>query len=223
MTLAATPISPPLSPLQPALCFRLRRLDSPIGTLWLATDAASRVRALEFDDDGLARLRRLLARHHRHHTLAEDAHSGTAAAQALARYFDGDLQALEALDVAAPGSPLQEKVWRALRTIPAGQVTTYGDLARRIGVGDADPAPDAAVDADAEWRAFQAFKKAGRLARAVGRANALNPVALIVPCHRVIGASGKLTGYAGGLPRKQWLLAHERAVIDPARRRLEGF
>jgi len=98
-------------------------------------------------------------------------------------YFAGDCRALDAVAVELNGTPFQRKVWQALREIPAGSTRSYADLARRIG----EP----------------------RAVRAVGAANGANPVAVIVPCHRVIGADGTLTGYGGGLERKQWLLAHE--------------
>ncbi len=102
---------------------------------------------------------------------------------ALRAYFAGDVRILDRLPVDVQGTPFQNTVWRALRDIPCGETVSYGELARRIG-------RPAAV-------------------RAVGLANGANPVGIVVPCHRVIGASGALTGYAGGLPRKQWLLAHE--------------
>ena len=103
----------------------------------------------------------------------------------LAAYFAGDLGALDAIAVDSGGTPFQRRVWGALRTIPPGETVSYQTLARRIG------APTAV--------------------RAVGAANGDNPVGIVVPCHRVIGADGSLTGYAGGIERKRWLLAHERA------------
>lgn len=214
----ASPAGPVAGPV--SLSFFSRWLPSPLGPLLLLTDASGRVRALEFEQ-GCERLRRLLARHDPHHTLEEAPQSGAAAAEALVRYFDGELGALDALPVTMPGSPLQRRVWAALRTIAVGQVMTYGDLARRVGQDGAAPAAEAGLES--EIAAFQANQRAGRLARAVGRANSLNPVSIIVPCHRVIGANGRLTGYAGGLARKQWLLVHERAVRDAATPRLEGF
>jgi methylated-DNA-[protein]-cysteine S-methyltransferase len=106
----------------------------------------------------------------------------------LRAYLDGDLAALAGAPVepacAGGGTPFQRRVWAALREIPAGATTTYGALAARLGVPGA--------------------------ARAVGLANGRNPVAIAVPCHRVVGAGGALTGYAGGLERKRWLLAHEQ-------------
>jgi len=103
----------------------------------------------------------------------------------LAGYFAGDLHALDAIAVDAGGTPFQRRVWAALRKIPPGETVSYQTLARRIG------AP-AAV-------------------RAVGAANGANPVAIVVPCHRVISADGRLGGYGGGVERKRWLLTHERA------------
>ncbi len=103
----------------------------------------------------------------------------------LAAYFAGDLGALDAIAVDPSGTPFQRRVWAALRTIPPGETVSYQTLARRIG------APTAV--------------------RAVGAANGDNPVGIVVPCHRVIGADGSLTGYAGGIERKRWLLTHERA------------
>jgi methylated-DNA-[protein]-cysteine S-methyltransferase len=109
------------------------------------------------------------------------------AASALDRYFDGDLHALDALGVDTGGTPFQQRVWSALRAIPVGAAVSYSALARTIG------APTAV--------------------RAVAAANGANPVAIVVPCHRVIGADGSLTGYGGGLARKRWLLAHEGAPL----------
>ncbi len=101
----------------------------------------------------------------------------------LARYFDGDVAVLDEVAVEMNGTPFQRRVWEALRTIPVGTTISYGDLARSLGQQTA--------------------------VRAVGAANGANPVALIVPCHRVIGTNGSLVGYGGGLDRKRWLLAHE--------------
>ena len=115
-------------------------------------------------------------------------------ATALAAYFRGDLTALDAVQVDPEGTPFQRRVWAGLRTIPAGTTTSYGALARAIGL------PIAA-------------------SRAVGAANGANPIWIVVPCHRVIGASGDLTGYAGGLDVKRWLLEHEGAA---ARRPAQG-
>ena len=111
---------------------------------------------------------------------------GTVRAQ-LADYFDGRRTAFD-LPLAMQGSPFQLRVWNALMDIPYGETISYGELARRIGHA-ADP-------------------------RAVGQANGRNPIAVIVPCHRVIGADGSLTGYGGGLERKRLLLELEAGVLS---------
>ncbi|HYS07474.1 MAG TPA: methylated-DNA--[protein]-cysteine S-methyltransferase [Myxococcales bacterium] len=97
-------------------------------------------------------------------------------------YFAGDVRALDEIAVEPAGTPFQRRVWKALREIPPGETRTYGDLARQLGTHP----------------------------RAVGSANGANPVCLAIPCHRVIGADGKLCGYAWGEDRKRWLLDHER-------------
>jgi methylated-DNA-[protein]-cysteine S-methyltransferase len=103
----------------------------------------------------------------------------------LAAYFAGDIHAIDDIPTATAGTAFQREVWHALRAIPASNTISYGQLAERIG--------------------------RPRAVRAVGLANGSNPVGVVVPCHRVIGANGSLTGYGGGLHRKEWLLAHERA------------
>src|SRR5262249_24563412 len=108
------------------------------------------------------------------------------AASAMRRYFAGDLRAIEALVVDPGGTPFQQRVWAALRRIPVGTTVAYSALAQRIG----DPLA----------------------VRAVAAANGQNPIGIVIPCHRVIGAAGSLVGYGGGLPRKRWLLAHEGAL-----------
>jgi O-6-methylguanine DNA methyltransferase len=111
-------------------------------------------------------------------------------ADALSAYFAGDLEAIEQLSVRTGGTAFQRAVWAGLRAIPAGQAWSYGDLAAFVG--------------------------RPRAARAVGAANGSNPVGVIVPCHRVIGADRTLTGYGGGLHRKRWLLRHEGADFHDA-------
>ncbi len=105
----------------------------------------------------------------------------------LDAYFAGELRDFD-LPLAPQGTPFQSRVWKALQDIPFGETTSYGDLA--AGVGD---------------------RKASR---AVGLANGRNPIGIVVPCHRVIGANGSLTGYGGGMERKRWLLAHEKRVVE---------
>jgi methylated-DNA-[protein]-cysteine S-methyltransferase len=140
--------------------------------------------ALEFGDDE-SRIRPWLRRHYGDNRLAP----GRAPAvirNGLEEYFHGRLESLGHVLVETAGTPFQQLVWSALREIPAGATVSYGQLAARIG-------------------------KPG-CGRAVGTATGSNPVAIVVPCHRVIGANGALTGYGGGLDRKRWLLAHERAL-----------
>ena len=160
----------------------LDHLDTPVGQVLLVVDGDGAVRALDFHDYE-PRLRRLLRLHYG----AFDLTPGVApqgVRTAVAAYFTGDPTALDRLDVQTGGTDFQRSVWAALRAIPPGQTRTYGQLAAAIGRPSA--------------------------VRAVGLANGSNPIAVIVPCHRVIGANGTLTGYAGGLERKQWLLEHER-------------
>ena len=110
------------------------------------------------------------------------------ASTALRRYFAGERTAFDELEVAPEGTPFQREVWAALREIPWGETRSYADIARRIGRPNA--------------------------VRAVGLANGQNPIALVLPCHRVIGSDGSLTGYGGGLHRKRWLLVHEGVALQ---------
>jgi methylated-DNA-[protein]-cysteine S-methyltransferase len=111
------------------------------------------------------------------------------AAHQLEAYFAGSLTEFD-LPLAPAGTPFQQRVWAALREIPFGTTVSYLELARRVA-GD-------------------------RAVRAVGGANGRNPVSIIIPCHRVIGANGSLVGYGGGLERKRWLLRHEAAQLPLA-------
>jgi methylated-DNA-[protein]-cysteine S-methyltransferase len=142
------------------------QIETPIG--WFRTESAhGRVHAAGFDGGRGER--------------REDEHI----AAALVAYFDGDVDALEAIEVEVAGTTFQQRVWCALRRIPVGATASYIDIARELG------APGAS--------------------RAVGAANASNPVGVIVPCHRVVRADGSLGGYGGGVERKRWLLRHEQA------------
>jgi len=105
----------------------------------------------------------------------------------LTAYFEGCLEQFD-LPLAPEGTPFQQRVWEQLRTIPYGATATYGEIAGRLGL-------------------------TGHGARAVGLANGRNPLSIVVPCHRVVGASGGLTGYGGGVARKEWLLAHEAVTL----------
>jgi methylated-DNA-[protein]-cysteine S-methyltransferase len=164
--------------------FLLDRYVSPLCPLLLVTDDEGALRALDFGDHD-SRLRRLL-REQYGDVVIENGAAPTSIIRALDAYFAGDFASLDEISVATGGTPFQQAVWRALRTIPPGTTQTYGQIAAQIGRPSAS--------------------------RAVGAANGTNPVAIVVPCHRVIGADGTLTGYGGGLARKQWLLDHERGA-----------
>ncbi len=161
----------------------LGTLASPLGSLLAVFDRREMLWALDFEDHA-ERMRRLLRTQHGAALEPAPAPPPASIGAALEAYFAGELHALDGLAVHAGGSAFQRRVWAALRQIPAGTTTTYGALARSLGHPTAS--------------------------RAVGRANGSNPIGIVVPCHRVIGASGALTGYAGGVERKRWLLAHER-------------
>ncbi len=158
-------------------------MDTPIGKLFIAADLNGRLRAVDWAEYD-ARMRRLLRLHYGPHGFVlkrvTDPHGFMSA---MRSYFAGDLCALDRLPVATGGTPFQRQVWAALRSIPYGKTRSYGELAATIGCPKA--------------------------VRAVGLANGANPIGIAVPCHRVIGKNGHLTGYGGGLHRKQWLLAHE--------------
>lgn len=162
----------------------LDRLATPIGTLLVLTDGDGTLRAADWTDH-LDRFERLLKRHYGA-TVPVERRGESAVTRALGAYFAGDLAAIDVLAVATNGTTFQQEVWRALRDIPAGATITYGELARRCR-------RPAAV-------------------RAAGFANGQNPIGIVVPCHRVVGADGSLTGYGGGLHRKEWLLRHEGAL-----------
>lgn len=165
------------------------RLASPLGDLFAVVDRAERLVQLDFVDarSRAASERELESRcARRGHSLAWEPRALAHVAAALERWFEGRLFAFE-LALAPAGTPFQHAVWDALRRVPYGATTSYGELARAIGRPTA--------------------------ARAVGRANGSNPIAIVVPCHRAIGTSGALTGYAGGLERKRALLALERAAL----------
>ncbi len=159
----------------------LSTLASPIGTALIVTDGAGVLRALDFEDYR-PRMDRLLRRHYGAVALAEGP-VPAAIAQALTAYFDGDLTAPDKLPTATNGTDFQRLVWAELRRLRPGEAVSYGTMSVRID--------------------------RPRAVRAMGLANGANPIAIVVPCHRVIGADGSLTGYGGGLHRKQWLLRHE--------------
>jgi methylated-DNA-[protein]-cysteine S-methyltransferase len=162
----------------------LSHVPSPIGTILLVTDGQS-LRALDFLDHE-SRLHQLLRLQYGSYALSRIRDAGVPG-RSIEAYFAGDVAALDRLSMRTGGTEFQRLVWAALRLIPPGTTTTYGQLAARIGRAKAS--------------------------RAVGRANGANPVAIVVPCHRVVGADASLTGYGGGLDRKAWLLAHERRHV----------
>ncbi len=162
----------------------LDRLPTPIGDIFIVADREGRLRATFWTEDDQD-LRPVLQRQYPGKQIefepATDPHGLTSALRA---YFAGDVHAIDNLPVEAGGTPFQREVWQALRAIACGTTISYGELARRIG-------HPAAV-------------------RAVGLANGSNPIGVVVPCHRVIGSNGALTGYGGGIERKRWLLDHEK-------------
>ena len=134
-----------------------------------------------------ARMEHLLTRHYGSFRLTQKSNPCGFSA-CLRSYLNGELEAVDTIPVNTGGTEFQRAAWQALRTIPAGKTATYAEQARRVG--------------------------RPRASRAVGAANGQNPVAIVLPCHRVVGASGSLTGYAGGVSTKLWLLRHEGAVTD---------
>ncbi len=156
------------------------RIESAIGTILIATHESA-LCALDFDDTR-GRMHALLeARFGELDWVQRDDPLGCSSG--VRAYLAGEIDALDDAPLETGGTDFQRRVWAALRRIPRGCTTSYGELAAAIG--------------------------AARAARAVGLANSRNPIAIAVPCHRVVGADGSLTGYAGGLGRKRWLLAHE--------------
>jgi methylated-DNA-[protein]-cysteine S-methyltransferase len=166
------------------LRYSMDGLATPIGELMIAADGDGKLRVALFteDEENIRRYLRLQVGSKKF-TL-EPARDPNGLTTAISNYFEGDLSAIDALPVETGGTPFQMEVWRALRAIPCGTTTSYGKLAENIGRPTA--------------------------VRAVGLANGANPVSIVVPCHRVIGADGSLTGYGGGIERKRWLLDHER-------------
>ena len=157
-------------------------LETPLGPYALVVDAEERLRASGWTA-GHARMERHLQPHVASAAGLKRASNPAGLTAAFRAYFAGDLRALDGVTAFAEGTAFQRAVWAALREIPCGETRSYVEIARRIG-------QPAAV-------------------RAVGLANGANPINIVVPCHRVIGADGSLTGYGGGIRRKRWLLAHE--------------
>jgi methylated-DNA-[protein]-cysteine S-methyltransferase len=173
---------------KPPETFNLDRLQTPIGTALLVTDAAGVLRALDWQEFE-PRMRELLRLQYGAVVL-EDARSPKELRTALTAYFKGDLDRLNTIKWRVAGTPFQQKVWTALPRIPAGTTMSYGALAAKLD--------------------------APKAMRAVGHANGCNPISVVVPCHRLIGANGALVKYGGGLERKRWLLEHEGVVLKRA-------
>jgi methylated-DNA-[protein]-cysteine S-methyltransferase len=164
------------------------RLPTPIGEALVMWDADGALRVFDWSEYE-PRMRRQLVRHYGQVAPKSD-RTPKALRDALEAYFDGEVGRIDAIVCATAGTAFQKAVWAALRTIPAGSTWSYSGLAARIGHPTA--------------------------VRAVGLANGSNPIGVVVPCHRVIGADGSLTGYGGGIERKRWLLAHESAAVKLA-------
>jgi methylated-DNA-[protein]-cysteine S-methyltransferase len=163
-------------------------VPSAIGVIVIAA-GDGRLVGLEFGD-GVARMHEwLAARYGEARLLLRRDPFGIS--RRIAAYLAGDLDAVSAIEVDPGGTPFQRDVWGALRRVPAGRTITYAEMARAIG----RPAAH----------------------RAVGAANGKNPVSIVIPCHRMLGSDGALTGYGGGIERKRWLLQHEGASVPALR------
>jgi len=170
---------------RPSENFGLGRLTTPIGIALLVTDAEGVLRALDWEDYE-HRMRELLRLHYGAVDLREQA-APAAMKAALSDYFEGDLAQLSSIAWRIAGTPFQRKVWTALAQIPVGTTLSYSTLAAKIDMPKA--------------------------IRAVGHANGSNPISVVLPCHRLIGANGSLVKYGGGLERKRWLLRHEGVEV----------
>ena len=166
---------------KPPETFNLDRLQTPIGTALLVIDPDGILRALDWEEYE-PRMKELLRLQYGA-VILKDARAPREVSMELKGYFKGDLDRLKAIKWRVAGTPFQQKVWKALPRIPAGTTMSYGALAAKLNVP--------------------------RAVRAVGHANGSNPISVVVPCHRLIGANGSLIKYGGGLERKRWLLKHE--------------
>jgi methylated-DNA-[protein]-cysteine S-methyltransferase len=167
--------------------FGLDRLETPIGVALLVSDDDGVLRALDWEDYE-PRMKELLRLQYGAVVLNE-ARAPRDLRTALSGYFKGDIDRLRQIKWFVVGTPFQQKVWKALPKIQAGTTMSYGALAAKIGLPKA--------------------------IRAVGHANGSNPISVVVPCHRLIGANGSLIKYGGGLQRKRWLLQHEGVEVAP--------
>ena len=163
-------------------------VETPIGAMLLMIEDDV-VIGLEFDDQPERYMKDLRRRYP--DLVMKETVNPCGFSDRLRAYYGGDLAAVVGLPTKGGGTPFQERVWTELRRIPTGTTISYGELALRLGDRNAT--------------------------RAVGLANGRNPISVVVPCHRVIGSDGTLTGYGGGLPRKTWLLNHEGVPIRNGR------
>jgi methylated-DNA-[protein]-cysteine S-methyltransferase len=177
---------------KPPETFAVDRLKTPIGIALLVSDADGALRALDWEDYE-PRMLELLRLHYGAPVL-KAARAPDDIRAALSGYFKGDLDRLATIRWRVAGTPFQRKVWTALPKIPVGTTMNYGALAARLDMP--------------------------RAVRAVGHANGANPISVVVPCHRLIGANGSLVKYGGGLERKRWLLEHEGVVLKAAAKRM---
>jgi methylated-DNA-[protein]-cysteine S-methyltransferase len=165
-------------------CLLTETIDTPLGPMVLvARDGV--LQLLEFED-ATDRVKREMTKRFSAFEL-QPASNPFGLSDRVRDYFKGDLAAIDNILTDGGGSDFEISVWQQLRAIPCGVTVSYGEVAKRLGDRN--------------------------LMRAVGLANGKNPIAIVVPCHRVIGADGKLTGYGGGLARKEWLLKHEGALL----------
>jgi methylated-DNA-[protein]-cysteine S-methyltransferase len=164
------------------------QFETPIGEMVIAVDHDGNLRAVDWADH-TNRMLNLLKRHYgKNGFTLESAHNPGGLTETMKSYFAGKLSSIDAVPTQTAGTPFQREVWRSLRQIPCGLTISYAELAKRIGRPNA--------------------------VRAVGLANGSNPIGIVVPCHRVIGSGGSLTGYGGGIERKRWLLDHECKSMD---------
>jgi methylated-DNA-[protein]-cysteine S-methyltransferase len=164
----------------------LDRLATPIGEAMIVTDETGCLRALDWADRAASMAR--LLRRHCGSVVPEPGAAPNNVKRLLRRYFDGDIGCLSTIEWRTSGTSFQQTVWAALTTIAPGATLSYGALAAKL--------------------------ECPQSVRAIGRANGANPISVVVPCHRVIGTDGSLTGYGGGIERKRWLLSHEGASFQ---------
>jgi methylated-DNA-[protein]-cysteine S-methyltransferase len=159
------------------------QFKTPIGEMVIGMDQDGNLRAVDWVDHADRMLNLLRLHYGKNGFSLEAAHNPGGLTETMKSYFAGELSSIDAVPTQTAGTPFQREVWRSLREIPCGHTVSYGELAKRIGRPKA--------------------------VRAVGLANGSNPIGIVVPCHRVIGSDGSLTGYGGGIERKRWLLQHE--------------